>query len=66
MKTQSVEEMVEAGATQEEAETALKLFEILRPGLRITRNGRVDTAQGDKTPLGLSRTIKRIFEENKK
>ena len=66
MKTQSVEEMVEAGATQEEAEKAFELFEILRPGLRVKRNGRVGTSQGDKTPLGLYRTIKRIFEENKK
>jgi hypothetical protein len=50
-------EMVEAGATAEEAEKAYELFEMLKPGLKIKKNGRVDTAWGDKTPLGLYRTI---------
>lgn len=61
MKTQSVEEMVKAGATQEEAEKAFELFEILRPGLRVKRNGRVDTTWGDKTPLGLYRAAMRLL-----
>ena len=50
-------EMVEAGATADEAEKAYELFENLRPGLKVKKNGRVDTAWGDKTPLGLYRTI---------
>jgi hypothetical protein len=50
-------EMVEVGACAEEAEKAYQLFELLKPGLRIKKNGRVDTAWGDKTPLGLYRTI---------
>jgi hypothetical protein len=51
------EEMINAGATKDEAENALKLWEMLRPGLKVKKNGRVDTAWGDKTPLGLYRTI---------
>lgn len=49
--------MVEAGADSEEAENAYRLFELLRPGLKIKRNGRINTSCGDKTPLGLYRTI---------
>ena len=59
MKTQTVEEMINAGATEEEAKRAFGLFELLRPGLRIKQNGRVNTTGGDKTPLGLYRTIMR-------
>lgn len=50
-------EMVGAGATAEEAEKAYELFEMLKPGLKVKKNGRVDTRWGDKTPLGLYRTI---------
>jgi len=50
-------EMVEAGADAEESEKAYKLFELLRPALKIKKNGRIDTTYGDKTPLGLYRTI---------
>lgn len=59
MKTKSdyMIEMVEAGADSEEAENAYRLFELLKPGLKIKRNGRVNTSAGDKTPLGLYRTI---------
>lgn len=57
MKTQTIEEMIEKGATKEEAKAAVELFNILRPGLKVKRNGRVDTTAGDKTPLGLYRTI---------
>jgi hypothetical protein len=32
-------------------------------GLRVKANGRVDTAIGDKTPAGLARTVKRVFDE---
>lgn len=56
MKTQTIEDMINYGADKQEAENALKLWEMLRPGLKV-KNGRVDTAWGDKTPLGLYRTI---------
>lgn len=59
MKTQTFEEMKGLGATDYEARMALELFAELRPGLRVKRNGRVDTASGDKTPLGLLRVITR-------
>jgi len=61
MKTQTIKDMIDAGATQEEAQAALDLFEILRPGLKIKRNGRIDTTHGDKTVLGLYRTIGRVI-----
>lgn len=57
MKTQTIEEMKQAGASEEEAKAALDLWALLAPGLKIKQNGRVDTAVGDKTPLGLYRTI---------
>lgn len=59
MKTRTIKEMITLdGATPEEAKAAFDLLELLRPGLRIKKNGRIDTAHGDKTPLGLYRTIK--------
>ena len=61
MKTQTIEEMIESGASEAEAKRASELFDLLRPGLKVKRNGRVDTAWGDKTPLGLYRTIERII-----
>jgi hypothetical protein len=61
MKTQTINEMLQAGATQDEAEKAMKLFELLRPGLKVKRNGRVDTTSGDKYPLGLYRLIGSII-----
>lgn len=39
----------------------LKLIEVL--GLKVKANGRVDTSIGDKTPMGLTRTIKSIIED---
>jgi hypothetical protein len=57
MKTQTIDEMILAGATKEEAEKAHQLFEMLKPGLKIKNNGRIDTAFGDKTTLGLYRMI---------
>lgn len=65
MKTQTIAEMIEAGATPEEAQQAYDFFEIVRPGIKVKRNGRVDTTWGDKTTLGLYRTIKRIVEWGK-
>jgi hypothetical protein len=63
MKTQTMEDMLEAGATTDEAAAAARLFDILRPGLKVKANGRVNTEWGDKYPLGLYYTIKRIIEE---
>ena len=57
MKKTTIEEMLQAGATPEEARHAAALFSLLKPGLRVKRNGRIDTTYGDKTPLGLYRTI---------
>lgn len=34
--------------------------------LRVKDNGRVDTNIGDKTPVGLARTVKRLLEEAEK
>jgi hypothetical protein len=63
---QTINDMIEAGATEDEAERAVKLFELLRPGLRVKRNGRVDTMHGDKYPLGLYRTIRNRIMEGEK
>jgi len=58
IKTRTIKEMVELdGATLEEATRAFAMFEMLRPGLKIKKNGRVDTINGDKTALGLYRAI---------
>lgn len=47
---------------QEETRRGELIVEIL--GLRIQKkSGRVDTKWGDKTPLGIFRTVKRIVEE---
>jgi len=62
MKTQTEQEMIIAGATREEAKKAIELWEMLKPGLKVKDNGRVDTDFGDKTPLGLYRTVKRMME----
>lgn len=58
MKIQTREEMIQFGASPEEANKAVRLFEILRAGLRINERGLVETCYGDKTPLGLYRTIR--------
>lgn len=60
MRTQTMQDMIDAGATKMEAAKAKDLFDLLRPGLKVKRNGRVDTSWGDKTPLGLYRTIQRL------
>ena len=39
----------------------LQLIEVLQ--LKIKPNGRVDTRWGDKTPLGLALTVRRLIEE---
>jgi len=63
MKQQTIEDMIDVGATPSEAKRAEAIWEMLRPGLRIKSNGRVDTAGGDKTKLGLYRSILRVIEE---
>jgi hypothetical protein len=56
-KIQTIDDMINAGASGPEAARADNLFQLLRPGLKIRANGRVDTSGGEKTPLGLYRTI---------
>ena len=50
------------GYTHDEQDTDIgaALIEIL--GLIVKDNGRVDTLWGDKTAMGLTRTIRRIIE----
>mgnify|MGYP001455752466 CR=1 FL=1 len=64
MKTQTVEDMLKHGATEQEVKAALAMFTLLQPGLKVKRNGRIDTAGGDKTVLGLFRTIKMVYFNN--
>lgn len=63
MKTQTIDQMLDAGASAEEARNAMELFNFLHPGLKIKKNGRIDTAGGDKLPLGLYRSIALYFPE---
>lgn len=46
----------------EDTSIGLSLIAILQ--LKVKPNGRVDTKWGDKTPMGLARTVKRILEED--
>ena len=56
---QTKDEMLQSGATEQEADAAIELFRVLRPALKIKRaNGRIETTHGDKTILGLYRTVK--------
>ena len=65
MKTQTKQEMIEIGATEKEAEAALELFALLRPSLKVSReNGRIEIQGGNKTVLGLYRTIKDLIQES--
>ena len=51
--------------TQSEAEAATRMMEVLGPCLkRNYSTGRYDTTGGNKTPLGLYRTIRRMVEED--
>ena len=38
-----------------------RLIELL--DLKVKSNGRVNTSGGDKTPVGLAKTVKRLIEE---
>ena len=52
-------------ATPEEMEQVDKLRDLLRPGLRLNRKGRVPTSAGDKTMLGLYRTLAQFVDFTK-
>lgn len=40
----------------------LELIQLL--GLKVKKNGRVDTSWGDKSPEGLARTVERINHDH--
>ena len=61
MKPQNLKDLLEL-TNAREAMKALDLFELLLPGLRVGENGRIETAYGDKTVLGLYRSVKRIMK----
>jgi hypothetical protein len=50
-------------ATMTEHKIGERLIQLLN--LPVKENGRVDTGIGDKTPLGLARTVQRIFDEGR-
>jgi hypothetical protein len=60
MKVQTIDEMMkQPGTTRQEAEAARELYRVLAPCLKVKRdNGRMETTHGDKTLLGLYRTVK--------
>jgi hypothetical protein len=60
---QTINDMIRAGATEDEAKRATMVFELLRPGLKIMRNGTVETSWGSKSVLGLYRTILATIRE---
>lgn len=67
MKPQTKEQMYEFGASEQEAEAALRFFEMLRPALKIKRdNGRIPTTNGDKSVLGFYRTCMDFIKEQTK
>lgn len=57
----SREEMFTQSAKEIDCKEALNLAKMLLPGLKIKKNGRVETAYGDKTALGLYRMIKVVL-----
>jgi hypothetical protein len=62
MRIQSKEDMLLQGASQEEAEKALQLYNILLPALKHKTNGRFELNGGDKTILGMYRIIKEVLK----
>jgi len=52
-------------ATPEEMGQVDKLRDLLRPGLRLNRKGRVPTTAGDKTMLGLYRSLAQFVDFTK-
>jgi hypothetical protein len=61
-KLQTLDQIKVLAATEAEAAQADALGRILRPGLRVGKTGRVDTIYGDKTLLGLYRTLARFVD----
>lgn len=67
MSVQTFEDMRSVhGASFIEARLAAAVWELLEPCLKIQSDGRVMTAGGDKTKLGLLRSIVRVMAENEK
>ena len=64
MKTNDTQQHV-TDATNEEMGQVEKLRDLLRPGLRLNRKGRVPTSAGDKTMLGLYRTLAQFVDFSK-
>lgn len=63
MKVQTFNEMIELGATPDEALRAIELFRVLRPALTVKRsNGKIATTHGDKNILGFYRTVKDLTQ----
>lgn len=59
------EEQVMPDITDEVAEAlGQRIIELF--GLKVKPNGRVDTSGGDKTPIGLGKTVLRAVEEETK
>ncbi len=66
MYAQTIEEMIGYGASATEARQAAAIWKLLEPSLKVQpSNGRIMTAQGDKTTLGVLRSIVQVLEENK-
>lgn len=63
MKTQTIDDMINIGATPLEARIATAVFAVLRPCLKIDRHGLVSTTWGTKSPLGLYRIINRVRDD---
>ncbi len=64
--TTTIKQMIDCGASEAEAKQALELFEMLRPGLKVKSNGTVSTSMGNKTFLGLYRSIVcQLFNQGK-
>ena len=63
MKVQTIEEIKKEAYSESEAQNAINLYELLKPVLKVKReNGRFELAGGDKTILGLYRSVKRIID----
>ena len=59
---QTIEQMMTTGgATEKEAKQAIKVWKLLEPCLKI-HDGRVLTAGGTKTALGLLRSIVNVMD----
>lgn len=61
MQDKTVPSSARKGQTMTEEERAEKFYQILKPCLKRRRTGRFETTYGDKTILGLYRTVKRLI-----